>query len=359
MKHVLLIYFLIGVSNVMTQRSLDIDSLRLNDIRIIASHNSYKKLPHPKVLKFLSKFQDKLGNQNNPAYIDYGHLPFGEQFSDYGVRGVELDVNYDPKGGHYKRRRVNLFIFGQKQRVKSASMKHPGFKLLHISDVDFETNYYTLIDGLKDIKKWSDSNPKHIPIFINIEAKGSHPADQSKKLHFLGFKKCIPFDSVAYSLLEDEIASVFDREDVYTPGDFKNSFETIHAKVNAQGWPYLKESLGKVIFILEGNNQKIYRSFKCPLMFYYGEEGDLNTAFLLRNNPEGNEDNIRRASDRFMIRTRSDAGTKESRNNDFSRWKSAFNSNAQIISTDYYKADLRWSDYKVNFLQVPSVREKN
>ena len=93
MKRVLLIYFLIGVSNVMTQRSLDIDSLRLNDIRIIASHNSYKKLPHPKVLKFLSKFQDKLGNQNNPAYIDYGHLPFGEQFSDYGVRGVELDVN--------------------------------------------------------------------------------------------------------------------------------------------------------------------------------------------------------------------------------------------------------------------------
>ena len=94
-------------------------------------------------------------------------------------------------------------------------------------------------------------------------------------------------------------------------------------------------------------------------MFYYGEEGDPNTAFLLRNNPEGNEDDIRRSSDRFMIRTRSDAGTEESRNNDFSRWKSAFKSNAQIISTDYYKADLRWSEYKVEFPQVPSVREKN
>ena len=56
------------------------------------------------------------------------------------------------------------------------------------------------------------------------EAKGYHPADQSKTLRFLGFKKCIPFDSAAYSLLEDEIASVFDRKDVFTPGDFKNSF---------------------------------------------------------------------------------------------------------------------------------------
>ena len=95
MKHIFLIFFLIGVFRVMSQASLDMDSLRLNDIRIIASHNSYKKLPHPKVLKFLSRFQDQLGDENNPAYIDYGHLPFGEQFSDYGVRGVELDVNYN------------------------------------------------------------------------------------------------------------------------------------------------------------------------------------------------------------------------------------------------------------------------
>ena len=35
---------------------IGMDSIRLNDIRIVASHNSYKKKPHPKVLKFLSKF---------------------------------------------------------------------------------------------------------------------------------------------------------------------------------------------------------------------------------------------------------------------------------------------------------------
>ena len=69
----------------------NMDSIRLNDIRIVASHNSYKKKPHPKVLKFLTKFQDKLGAENNPDFIDYGHLFFEEQFTDYGIRGASLD----------------------------------------------------------------------------------------------------------------------------------------------------------------------------------------------------------------------------------------------------------------------------
>ena len=328
------------------------DTLQLNKIRVIASHNSYKKHPHPKALKFLKKFQQKLGEQNNPDYIDYGHLPFEEQFTEYNVRGVELDVNYDPKGGHYRRRRVNLFICGQKQRIKSQSMRDPGFKLLHISDVDFETNYLTLIDALRAIKKWSSENPKHVPIFINIEAKGSHPADESKMLKFLGFKKCIPFDSIAYVKLEAEIASVFSDEDIFKPKNLQLSYASINDRILNEGYPTVGTCLGKVIFILEGNKQSLYRSFKNPLMFYYGEPDDPNTAFLLRNNPKGNENEIHKLSKRFIIRTRCDALTVESRNNDYSVWNAALSSNAQVISTDYYKPDLRWSAYKVGFEKV-------
>ena len=47
------------ISNVFAQ--IPIDSIPINQLRIIASHNSYKKKPHPKVLRFLKKFQDKLG----------------------------------------------------------------------------------------------------------------------------------------------------------------------------------------------------------------------------------------------------------------------------------------------------------
>ncbi len=325
------------------------DDTPLNEIRILASHNSYKKRPHQKVLRFLKKFQDKLGTQNNPDYIDYGHLPFSEQFNKYGVRGIELDVNYDPDGGHYKRRRINVFLLGQRQRLKGGVLKKPGFKILHISDVDFETNYLTLKSALKDLKTWSEDHPNHLPIYVNIEAKGSHPADESKALKILGFQTCIPFDSAAYVKLETEIRSVFNPIQIYSPKHFKDTCLNLRSRINTMGWPTLKEVRGKFIFILEGSNQHLYESFVDPIMFYYGDIKDENTVFLLRNNPVLSKADILSLVSNFMIRTRSDSGTRESRENDYHTWEAALESNAQIISTDYYKADRRFSSYKVGF----------
>jgi hypothetical protein len=52
---------------------------------------------------------------------------------------------------------------------------------------------------------------------------------------------------------------------------------------------------------------------------------------------------------KFIVRTRSDAGTIEARNNDYRRFNAAWQSGSQIISTDYYKPDKRFSDYQVKF----------
>jgi len=153
------------------------DSIRLNEIRVLASHNSYKKKPDPKVLRFLSRFKKQLGESNDPIQMDYGHLPLSRQFDDYGVRGIEIDINYDPKGGLYAKRKLNVFILGIRQRVKDTRMYEPGFKVLHIADVDYETNYLTFREVLIELKIWSESHPNHTPIFVNIEAKGSNPAD--------------------------------------------------------------------------------------------------------------------------------------------------------------------------------------
>lgn len=339
--------FVFIVGNVYAQ--LPIDSIPINQIRIIASHNSYKKKPHPKVLRFLKKFQDKLGDQNNPDLIDYGHLPFSEQFDNYGIRGIELDVNYDPKGGHYKRRRVNLFLFGQRQRLKGNALKKPGFKILHISDVDFETNYLTLKSAIEAIKSWSDLHPGHFPIYINLEAKGSHPANESKSLKRLGFKKCIPFDRKAFLDLEQEISATLTPDQIFKPSDFKKSYSSLQERVEAEGWPLLDEVRGRFIFILEGNNNHIYRTFERPLFFQYGNQSDVNTVFLLRNNAIASEKEIRELTSEFIVRTRSDAGSVESRANNYNTWNAALRSGAQIISTDYYKADERWSSYKIGF----------
>ena len=295
----------------------------------------------------MKRFQNKLGDQNNPDYIDYGHLSFSEQFNNYGVRGIELDVNYDPDGGHYKRRRVNLFLFGQRQRLKGGELKKPGFKILHISDVDFETNYLTLKSALKELKTWSEEHSGHLPIYINIEAKGSHPADESKSLKRLGFQTCIPFDSIAYVKLEAEIRSELNPNQIYSPKHFKDTCLSLRSRINIIGWPKLEE-VREVYFYLRRSNQHLYKSFIDPIMFYYGDINDKNTVFLLRNNAVASRADIHNLAQISLLEQDPILG-QENQENNYHTWESALKSNAQIISTDYYKEDSRFSSYKVGF----------
>ncbi|MBM3186525.1 MAG: hypothetical protein FJZ67_09495 [Bacteroidetes bacterium] len=326
------------------------DSTRLNEIRVLASHNSYKKKPDLKVLRFLSRFKKQLGASNDPIQLDYGHLLLSEQFDKYGVRGIEIDINYDPKGGLYSKRKLNLFVPGIRQRVKDKRMKEPGFKVLHIADVDYETNYLTFKDVLTELKKWSENHPNHTPIFVNIEAKGSNPGDESKFLRKLGFKKAIPFDSLAYQKLDQELFSVLSQSTIFSPSNLKGNYSSIQNRILNENWPNLSECMGKIIFILEGNNEQIYRQnpYWHP-MFVYGNSTEEHTAFVLRNDPIGRENEIRELTKKFIVRTRSDAGTIESRNNDYTRFNSAWQSGAQIISTDYYMPDLRFSNFQIKF----------
>lgn len=327
-------------------------NVRLNDIRILASHNSYKKLPHPKVVNFLSRFKKKLGEENNPIQLDYGHLPIEIQLTDYHVRGLELDVFYDPKGSLYRKRKINRFLVGQKALIKDEKMKQPGFKVLHIPDIDFETNYLTFKDALYSIKRWSINNPNHTPVFVNIEAKGTSAANESSFLRMLGFKRAVPMDSIAYLKLNEEISDVFSEKEIYQPLELRSNFSCIKDRIFSVGWPMLSDCLGKIIFILQGNNDHIYKRLISEnlnlCMFVYDEPGESNTAFVIRNNPKNHENEIKLLSNYYIVRTRTDAGTIQSRNNDYSYFESAMQSNAQIISTDYYKSDLRFSDFKIS-----------
>ncbi|HLP51615.1 MAG TPA: Ca2+-dependent phosphoinositide-specific phospholipase C, partial [Chitinophagales bacterium] len=183
--------------------------LRLNQIQIIASHNSYKKRPSDKELKFLLKVKKQLGEENNPIALDYGHLPFDSQFSYCNVRGLEIDINNDPKGGLYYKRKINSFVKGMKQKSGVEALRKPGLKVLHIKDVDYETHYHTFKESLIALKKWSDEHPNHLPMFINIESKNGSPADESGVLRFLGFKRAAKFDLAACDSIDAEIKSVF------------------------------------------------------------------------------------------------------------------------------------------------------
>ena len=67
------------------------------------------------------------------------------------------------------------------------------------------------------------------------------------------------------------------------------------------------------------------------------------SAFLIYNDPQRNNDDIQFAvSNNFIVRTRSDSPNNQNKTGDYTKQIAAFNSGAQIISTDYYRPDPRY-----------------
>ena len=95
------------------------------------------------------------------------------------------------------------------------------------------------------------------------------------------------------------------------------------------------------------NTLEEHSSLRNRVMFVSVAESDPAAAFLKLNNPNGDFDQIKRAVKQgFLVRTRADSGTKESRINDTSNRDKAFASGAQFVSTDYPEPDARFSNYR-------------
>ena len=91
-------------------------------------------------------------------------------------------------------------------------------------------------------------------------------------------------------------------------------------------------------------------ALKGRVMFVYSEPGNAEAAFVKRNASTRDKIKIQELVKRgYIIRTRSDSGTWEARNNDYTDFNNALESGAQIISTDFYKADTRFSTFQVQF----------
>lgn len=336
------------------------DSLRLNEIQVIASHNSYHLKTDSAVYAFLQRL-DSLGAvpaAYAPIGIDYGHLPLGEQMGDYGIRGLELDIYSDPHGGNFYNRTGYMFT-GRPVASNIAELNEPGFKLIHIPDFDFNTTNITFKSALQDVRNWSLAHPNHIPIFINIETKEDDVSDVLSGLPNL--TEALPFDAAAADALDAEIKSVFGDEldRVITPDDVRGSYTTLEAAALAGNWPQLAQARGKVIFILEGAGEDEYKnghpSLQGRACFVYSNPGTPEAAFVILNNPVGSFNQIKqRVAQGYIVRSRSDSGTEEARTGDYTNMNASFNSGAHITSTDYYRPDPRagdgtWTDFRVRF----------
>ncbi len=85
-------------------------------------------------------------------------------------------------------------------------------------------------------------------------------------------------------------------------------------------------------------------------MFATVARDDPAAAWFKVNDPIKSFDRIQKlVKDGFMVRTRADADTVQSRKNDTTQREKALASGAQFISTDYAEPDRRFSDYSVRF----------
>jgi hypothetical protein len=342
--------------------------LRMNEIQFIASHNSYRKVTTDTVLGFLQSVSSLLPPEMDPAKLDYDHLPLYEQLNQYHMRGLEIDVYYDPNGGAFSNRFINFFV-GLDTVAGIAALDQPGFKVLHIKDVDYNTHFYTFRQALQAIRFWSLSNPDHLPLFVNVETKQDAPGDDPT-LAALGFQPAPVYDVAAADALDSEIKEVFGEnlDGIFTPDRLRGNYPTLQTAVLNKAWPTLKNSRGKVVFIMEGACKSFYMqnhpSLTGRAMFVYTNPGNDECAFIVQNDAPNQLQNIENyVRQGYMVRTRCDIETAEARSGDYTRMNAALNSGAHICSTDYYRPDSRagqpgWSNYHV---QLPggAVARKN
>jgi len=307
--------------------------VRLNQVQVLGTHNSYHIQPEQRILNVLGAFDPSL-----PIGLAYTHIPLDQQFSDQGIRQIELDVFADPLGGLYAERKAYVF-FGEDPASGLPELDEPGFKVLHVQDVDFNATCFTLVSCLQIVKDWSDAHPDHLPIMILIEAKDDVIPDPLN----LGFAIPIPIGAAELDDLDLEIRSVLPADKLITPDDVRGSFATLEeAVLSGEGWPTLLDARGKILFALDngGSVRAAYESGHPSLtgrvMFTDAPPGSAEAAFLKINGPVGNEDQIADyVAAGYIIRTRADADTIEARIGSTERRDIALASGAQFISTDY------------------------
>jgi Phosphoinositide phospholipase C, Ca2+-dependent len=310
--------------------------VRLNEIQLLASHNSYHVEPEPALLSALHAFLGAAADG-----FEYTHRPLADEL-DAGVRQIELDVFTDPgDGGRYAHPKA-VALFGV--APPDPAVAGAGLKVFHVQEVDYRTTCPTLVNCLTQVRDWSDSHPRHLPITIQIEPKDDAIPDPG-----LGFVQPLPWTGPDFAELQQEIDSVFPARRVLTPDEVRGPAATLADAVRAGRWPALDRVRGQVLFMLDDHGAKrdAYRAQFADLsarrIFVDVPETDPDAAIMVVNDPVTDGDRIRAlVGEGFIVRTRADADTVQARSGDTSMRDAAFASGAQYVSTDYVSPDPRF-----------------
>lgn len=325
--------------------SSDLGRLRLDQVRIEGSHNSYRKVPSP-----AEESRIQAATPADWPGLAYGHPPLETQLA-LGLRQFELDVAPDPRGGLYAAPYADASA-----RVK-ALMAAPGAKVVHTPGLDTEAHCLTLRACLVVFARWSDAHPDHAPVIILINAVDP---DRLPSL----FEHDVKFDPAGIDALDRDVAEVIGSTRIITPDQVRGAHATLREAALAKAWPTLAQARGKFLFVLDGNGDHEawlragHPSLRGRMMFGWYDEAAPEAAVFSVQDPVTDTARIRRLVQAgFIVRTRADADMVEARRRDGGRMKAALASGAQWISTDYYVGapDPEGLDYTTDF-GGPSVR---
>ncbi|HVP30932.1 MAG TPA: phosphatidylinositol-specific phospholipase C1-like protein [Myxococcota bacterium] len=319
------------------------DCVRLNEVQVLGTHNSYHVEPQEPLFSFL------LSVTPQALEIQYTHPPLVTQFDDEGIRQIEIDVWTDPQGGLFAHRFGDELV-GRPPFSTNPDMYAPGFKVIHIPDIDFVSTCETFVACLREVRAWSDAHPRHLPIAVLVELKDDPPF-----LAIPAFAVPLPIGAADLDALDAEIRSVFPADELLTPDDVRGGRTTLEEAVRTDGWPTLGEARGRVLFLMDNGDPKraLYRagrpSLEGRVLFTNAVPGDADAAFVKLNDPLPDPSLITDVvRDGYLVRTRADADTHQARSGDTTQRDAALASGAQYVSTDYPVPDPRFgTGYRV------------
>jgi hypothetical protein len=256
--------------------------LRINQLQTKGTHNSYHIAP---------------ADPGLGAWL-YTHAPLDEQLRAQGVRAFELDTQLNATTSR--------------------------FEVLHLPGLDEGTTCRSFAACLTTLKTWSDQNPGHHVLLVQIEPKDTPPAADPE-----------PY----FARLEQEVLDVWPRSRLVTPDDVRAGAATLREAVLDAGWPTLGATRGKMLLFIDNSREfrAAYthqgRDLNGRLMFIDSDVDAPYAGVLVLNDPnEGVKEAVELG---FIVRTRADADRREALTADTSRRDAALASGAHIISTDF------------------------
>lgn len=295
------------------QAALD-DGMRLNELRYLATHNSYKQAISPEAQVF---YDYALFGACNGLY-DYVFDTVTEQLNN-GIRSIEIDL--------YKHKTADGF----------------DIKILHNCLTEASSSMADFELGLKELRMWSDYNEGHLPVIVLVEPKtsgiGNFGAMDSEAFTY------------AFSLMETILG-----DKLYTPADAIGDYSTFAEMRAANDYPAVRDLTGKFVFLLHESKKKdsftsLDETLLSQKMFYTAYASSLskgksgvyadNVLFVLANEPSDSELMEYAVDNNYIVRTRIDLHHIVSEE----RLTQGIESGANIMSSDYPPSSSGRYDY--------------